>query len=105
MNTIENNILIAEFLGWEIKSYSTPIKDIVTPYGQITENNLKFHNDWNWLMEAVEKIYNLDIYYDKYIEYNSSMFSDGKIELSTSINKVYEQVIEFITWYNSAKKE
>lgn len=100
MYTTENNKKLAEFLGWEVKHYSTPICDIVTPFGQLTETQLKFHNDWNWLMLVAEKIYSLDTYYDEYIDYNSSMFSSGKIELSTNIEAVYNACIEFVEWYN-----
>ena len=100
MNTTENNKKLAEFLEWEIKHYSTPVCDIVTPFGQLTETQLKFHNDWNWLMLVAEKIYALDIYYNEYIDYNSSMFTSGKIELSTNIKHVYNACIEFVEWYN-----
>ena len=54
-------------------------------------------------MQVVEKIYEMDLYYDKYIDYNSSMISSGKITLGTRIERVYEQVVEFIKWYNKQK--
>lgn len=65
--------------------------------------DLKFHNDWNWLMQVVEKIYSLDIYYNKYIDYNNSMFSSGKIKLSTKIESVYNACVDFVIWYNENK--
>ena len=67
--------------------------------------DLIFHSDWNWLMEVVEKIYQTDLYYDKYINFNSSMFTTGKIELSTNIKEVYNQCVEFINFYNKQKEE
>lgn len=103
MNTTENNKLIAEFLGWNINSPST----FPTYLHQEEETQgyweFKFNTDWNWLMEVVDKIYKMDLYYDKYIDYNSSMFSSGKIELEPRIGRVYEQVVNFIKWYNNGR--
>jgi len=125
MNTTENNNIIAEFLGSQyINKPYTDIEGIINDFWHWTKPNCKiphsigigelttawtignfhFHDDWNWLMEVVEKIYTIDLYYDKYIEFNSSIFSNGKIELSTRIDLVYNQCVEFIKWYNEQKK-
>jgi len=109
--TTENNKIIAKFIGLksdELGYYrngyhlSTNLLKML----QYTrhETDLHFHSDWNWLMQVVEKIYTIDLYYDKYIEFNSSIFSNGKIELSTRIDLVYNQCVEFIKWYNEQKK-
>lgn len=88
----KNNKIIAEFMGcenpqaWEL---------IPSPY----------ECDWNWLMEVVEKIYQTNLYYDKYIDSNSSMFTNGKIELSTNKEFVYNDCIEFINFYNKDKEK
>ena len=113
MNTTENNKIIAEFMGVD---YNTQIaiicSDLYEQGYRSTEiiNNLEplipysfYHSDWNWLMEVVDKIYETDLYYDKYIDFNRSMFSDGEIKLSTRIDLVYNQCIEFINWYNQNK--
>ena len=91
--TTENNKIIAEFMNPKLHMESQAV----------TQNLFKYHSDWNWLMEVVDKIYEMDLYYDKYIDYNSSMFSNGKLNLATRIDRVYEQVIEFINWYNQNK--
>lgn len=123
MNTTENNKIIAKFLGYKIdketENFLIPIelakigdfkqwadtKHIhEIGYYLLSENQLCFDYDWNWLMEVVEKIYTLDLYYDKYIDFNSSMFFSGKIELSTKIDLVYNQCVDFITWYNQQTK-
>ena len=105
-NIAENNKLIAEFMGYEIQKdpterffgrYKSPIG---TWYKEI---DLAFHHDWNWLMKVVEKIYQTYSYYDKYIDYNSSQFTSGKIELSTKIESVFVDCLEFIKWYNQNK--
>lgn len=112
-NKSETNRLIAEFMGVFDKILST--RNIYSwsdaPFFYTTEDSKekvmeniakysKYHSDWNWLMEVVDKIYEMNLYYDRYIDYNSSMISDGKINLGTRINRVYEQVVEFIKWYN-----
>lgn len=104
MNTTDNNKLIAEFLGYEPNSNGVyPIVCINEGKGWHLET-MKYHTDWNWLMEVVEKIESLDIYYDEYIDYNSSMVSSGKIELSTKIEAVYNACVEFIKYYNDESK-
>ena len=121
MNATETNKIIAEFIGWEYKVlpvysddkflgrkniYNTPFKKHLKNKAFTTtfsENELVFHKDWNWLMEVVEKIYQTNLYYDKYIDFNSSMFSSGKIELSTNKEAVYNDCLEFIKWYNENK--
>ena len=105
----KNNILLAIFLGWVEQTDPTErwfggFRDLNgTVHRNTDKEPLLFHSDWNWLMQVVEKIFSLDIYYDKYIEHNSSMFSDGKIQLTTNINSVFEQCIEFVKWYNQQK--
>ena len=112
MNTTENNKIIAEFMGWKIKNYSTPISDIVTPYGQLTENQLKFHSDWNWLMEVVEKIESLGgavcigngncvmiIFYLTDVM-GESYSKTRELIGETKIQAVYNACVEFIKWYN-----
>ena len=120
--TTENNKIIAEFMGWEIKNYSTPISDIVTPYGQLTETQLKFNSDWNWLMEVVEKIesledterfeitnsgVNITHYQTKEVKFiyngyhtNKGMYLLTEKAVDTKIEAVYMAVVEFIKWYN-----
>lgn len=56
MNTIENNNIIAEFMNSEV---TIDTYFITGMYISINENDLKYHSDWNWLMEVVEKIESL----------------------------------------------
>ena len=104
MKTEETNKLIAEFMGWESFNQFS----MIAPKSEgdcWAFEDMKFHSDWNWLMEVVEKIESLDIYYNEYIDYNSSMFASGKIELSTKIEAVYNACVEFIKWYNKQTAE
>jgi len=81
------------------------IQKFMNHYENMGNKGLLYNRDWNWLMEVVDKIYQTDLYYDKYIDFNSSMIDSGKIELSTNIRNVYNQCIEFINFYNKQKEE
>lgn len=58
---IESNKLIAEFMGFSFKEFKGIIYcqpygyDLICEDANILED-LKFHSDWNWLMEVVDKI-------------------------------------------------
>ena len=103
--TTENNKIIAEFMGY-IDNGCSEEGFLINPITNFDEeiNDLRYHLDWNWLIEVVEKIYQTELYYNKYIDFNASMFTDGKIELSTKIDLVYNQCVEFIKWYNEQNK-
>ena len=109
--TTENNKLIAEFMGYEIKTYSTPISDIITPYGQISEDKLKFHSNWDWLMAVVEKIESLGYSFSIHLNW-VKICPKGKPNVyivkygigNTKIEATYKAVLEFIKWYNNENK-
>ena len=109
--TTENNKIIAEFLG------ATLTKDlqIMYPvYGGDSSyvKDLKYHLDWNWLMQVVEKIESI-LPDDSIItiEYKNCFIpvlddeepftieGGGK----TKIEAVYNACLEFIKWYNENK--
>ena len=115
----ENNKIIAKFLGWEILNDMTYSK--ITKGKWIELDKLKFHSDWNWLMEVVEKIENLT---DKnnFVLYDINIYSDAviiadqedheKVSITKSdgftskIEMVYKACIEFVKWYNqNSEKE
>ena len=65
--TTENNKIIAKFMGFEIKNKINYIPPSLPNCMKNAEHlkadkseNLPFHNDWNWLMEVVEKIESLE---------------------------------------------
>ena len=122
-NIIENNKLIAEFMGLKPKMESPDVyvfNDM--PYFSVRENNpedvmnaivkySKYDSDWNWLMPVVEKIESLgndilitsnyiQITYDK-----GEKFITIELEGNIKIFAVYNACIEFIKWYNEQNKE
>lgn len=98
----ENNRLIAEFMGYEVQTdpterhfgrYKTPITKV-----WIKENELEFDTSWNWLMEVLKEIDNLEIE----IPEDSNLYGDITHGLlSFDIEMAYGAVVEFIKWYKS----
>lgn len=88
---IDNNRLIAIFMNNYQKLSNDP------EFG-------RFHLQWDWLMPVVDKIYSNDKMYLKNLEETSTQFYNGGVELSTKLNRVYKQVIDYIKWYNEQNK-
>ena len=117
MKTIENNKLIAEFLGYIDNGCSEDgfLIHPITNY-DVEISSLKYHEDWNWLMEVVEKIesieygiYQVDILQEgcKILERCRLLIDKrvGKLESDTTkIESVYLACVEFIKWYNNQNK-
>lgn len=128
MRTItDNNKLIAEFLGYNPKTkrevgailnkdvYEWYQRDVNIYYingDYHSEDYLLFHNNWNWLMEAVDKIesfedenrcakYNVNIE-QSFVEIIDKHTYYEIVETSrdTKIEATYEAVIQFINYYN-----
>ena len=109
---IENNRIIAEFMGWNINIPST----IPTHLHQEeqTQGNweLLFHSDWSWLMQVVERIESLGFEFFIVesrckIAHNTDHSIETLIDfeiIGTKKEAVYKACIEFIKWYNEQKK-
>lgn len=137
INILESNKMIADFIG--LRSINKCIRDVngryydyyansklrcikeqeiqiesENGYGLVEQDflfieDLKFHIDWNWLMEVIEKIecmgYCVDI-----IQYHSKdkqFCGIGKYDKigtksieKTKIEAVYNACEKFIKWYN-----
>ena len=129
MKTEETNKLIAEFMEWEYKVlpvysddkflgrkniYNTPFKKHLKNKAFTTtfsENELVFHNDWNWLMEVVEKIeslnYSIEINKQEENDYQCLVVQkDIKVQTFSKIKieAVYNACVEFIKFYNEQAK-
>ena len=114
----EGNRLIAEFMGMEwFKNYWIIDNDITR-----TLRDLKYHYDWNWLMEVVEKIEELgfevkiksmwqhhrETKLNHFCEIYPSVFHHKDIKHfgisgKEKLNVVYICITKFIKWYNNQK--
>lgn len=94
---MEENKLIAEFMGLiessiDKKYWTEKTKEGIGK-GELVE--LKYHKSWDWLMPVVEKI---------------EQVHEGvpqeliKLSLFSTIDEVYNAIIEFIKWYNKNKQ-
>ena len=122
-NIIENNKLIAEFMGlnktkmfFNLKTGNYVKKETadcdITVVDVYLKNNkpitnFYYHSDWNWLMEVVEKIEKLKC--TVVIEKNICRIHKGGLhfghayKFETKIEAVYNACLEFIKWYNKQK--
>ena len=124
-NIIENNKLIAKFMGlnktkmfFNLKTGNYVKKEtadcdikVVDVYLKNNKpiTNFYYHSDWNWLMQVVEKIENLSKEGETYmfsitkfsarVTYKGSRIVDLPID-NTKIEAVYNACVEFIKWYN-----
>lgn len=103
MNT-DNNKLIAEFLGYELEEtlsgkevYAIPIHNNNVDFFYPSE--LKYHSDWNWIMEAIEKCRESQIFGSQRLISNI----DERL-LKLDLLATHSNVVDFITWYNEQKK-
>ena len=105
MNT-ENNKIIAEFMKWDILNDMTYSK--ATKGKWVELDKLKFHSNWNWLMEVVEKIESIGFTFETKKNWARITRKGENIILrweedKTKIEAVYNACIEFIKWYNEQK--
>ena len=109
MNT-ENNKLIAEFMGYEVEQDlygGIPVTGMKTITS--TTDTLKFHNNWNWLMEVVEKIESLGYWLNRINGDVWIVNNNDKVIINNSMHQggieaSYNAVVDFIKWYNIEKQ-
>lgn len=116
---IEGNKLIAEFVGvpaW--KSYwnkednsdwydtqklkNASIKGVNTGSG--STKYLYFDSSWDWLMPVVEKIHTMEEYTEEYAAEQVIYAPILQAIPLYGIKGVWDEVVEFIKWYNKQKK-
>lgn len=118
MKTIENNKIIAEFLNVKIHPCETIEKFKFLPmeerglYNGYFVEDLKYHEDWNKLMEVVEKIESLNYIFEiKTTWCRIKEIGTGSVivlrweEDRTKIEAVYNACIDFINFYNEQNKD
>lgn len=122
--TVENNILLAEFLGY-IDNGCSEDGFLICPITNydIEIENLKFHSDWNWLMLVVDKIdktelsgltFAVDILngLTQIICYGECQINGVVLPSNTTllisesksrIESTYFACVRFVEWYNENK--
>ena len=110
MNTTENTKLIAEFMGWTLddKYLNSYRKFNSNTFKYSLLSDLKYHSDWNWLMDVVGKIENFG--FEFFIVESRCKIAhntDNSIETiigfeitGRKIEATYNACVEFIKWYN-----
>ena len=89
---MENNKLIAEFMGYEVKHN----KCYSPKYNDGTIAPMQFHTSWDWLMPVVHKCY------QEHTCSQERMNSNDAYEIKTcDITRVYKAVVEFIKEQNT----
>lgn len=108
MITVENNKLIAEFMGNSFE----PLPDTnnkcffllgsweVIHITDFETGVYAYHSDWNKLMPVVFKC--LEICHNEMLNEWEDGFSDSFF--SRDINCMYSEVVRFIKWYNNQQK-
>ena len=95
METIENNKLIAEFMGLVVSDRENYTSELHTN----VDADLKYHTSWDWLMPVANEIIK------SRDEQNADWdLTELKYALcTTNIELIHQAVVEFIKWYNENK--
>ncbi len=107
MTTQDKNAEIARWMGvWQTEDGFWYIPELEKA---LKLESLKYHSDWNWLMDCVSKIESLGFIFsikekssaikskvtEKYVFIRLNGEDDSKIE------SVYNNCLDFIVWYNT----
>ena len=113
-NILEDNKLIAEFMvqneGGLVKlkeNIFSTIDNFEIPDDYLTLKDLKYHEDWNWLMLVVDKIESIKGTQIFINGISCEIMFKGKVitkHFNTKIEAVYNACVEFIKWYNKQNK-
>jgi len=101
MNTIENNKIIAEFMGLPMINDEGQI-NFIKGLKHTPDYELRYHKNWNWLMEVVEKcLIGEAEHYDE--KANKAISEIYESLCNINISATYKSVVEFIKWHNEQK--
>lgn len=110
MENLENNKLIAEFMGLLESSIPNKYWSEISEdgFGQGDLSEPKYHESWDWLMPVVEKIESIptdeDVFYDVIMPGLECSIGHVCNVGQTKMEAVYKSVVEFIKWYNEIKQ-
>lgn len=103
--TMEDNKLIAEFMGakplvlggsteYEMYGVLDCIEDGVDEKHYYIDDEMRFHESWDWLMPVVQKCF------DTQQPSEGQHYFINESLLTMDIDVVYDRVVEFIKEYN-----
>jgi len=108
---IEENKLIAKFMGWNDGMFSEPpeydmmvlskTEAVESVFYNYNEDELEYHISWDWLMPVVEKIVVPRGWQLKLIKYQKQLMKNLKY---ANIKQVWISEVEFIKQYNEYNK-
>ena len=87
----------AEFIGWKSSIASEYYTTTMWGGCGFTPFHMKFHSDWNWIMEVVEKIVEIP----DGVGYQFKRSIEGCFD---SKQEVIQAIDQFIDWYNKQKE-
>ena len=107
----------AEFLGWKPNKHNNGGSDDFYDNPQIYSSDLKFHSDWNWIMEVVDRIENTKttdlsnaepFVTIRLVGCDIKFYNKERLPILTNAKTKKEAVIQaidqFIDWYNKEKE-
>ncbi len=111
---MEENKLIAEFMGIESYEFRGYTMFVYKEDNHRTDVDLHYHTSWDWLMPVVEKINNTERYEvcigDCHCHITDIENDNHKVRAltlslqgETTMGAVYLAIVEFIKWYNQNK--
>lgn len=104
MNTTETNKKLAEFLGWvqfgNVELYATTFHNDKGSLKWLTKD-MKFHNDWNWIMMVIIKAKEGEAELNK--EGDKLLYNIYEALTDVNINTTYNACSMFVDWYNKQK--
>lgn len=106
-NIIENNKLIAVFMGLTQDKPSKTLFFNINDCPNAESFEVKYHSSWDWIVPVVNRCINkIGIKtIDECTDYEWNLFTAiCGMKVSTPINIANEIVVEFIKWYNEQSK-
>ena len=97
---MKNNKLIAEFMGLEF-SKGEYYRPLYNSGDWIPENELRYHESWDWLMPVVQKCYETEVVVQPVVEGGCSGLITFPLIGLPYMESTYNAVVKFIKEYNN----
>lgn len=99
INIAEGNKLIAEFMG--LPTTKSEVK--FTGGFKQTDVHFNYHDQWDWLMSAIQKIKEVDgVGKEHDWKHAHETLKVYHLTIWSDIKTTWNEVVEFIKWYNAS---